>query len=147
MDILIDNERMKSIIEFWQKKCADAEAKNAELKAENAVIKTSYINFITKLKREMITKDDIQDLKNTVKKFVEERNSLILENERLKEENFNFEEIVKLCRCEQYKQTLQEIKAAAEMNICSNCVIHKRECNCQCLADEILQKITKAEEE
>lgn len=36
------------------------------------------------------------------------------ENERLKEENFNFEEIVKLCRCEQYQQTLQEIKEIAE---------------------------------
>lgn len=45
------------------------------------------------------------------------------------------------------KSCLQEIKAIAENNLCSNCVIHKRECNCRCLADEILQKITKAEEE
>lgn len=34
-----ENERMKSIIEFWQKMYADAEAENAELKAENDRLK------------------------------------------------------------------------------------------------------------
>lgn len=44
------------------------------------------------------------------------------------------------------RRILQEIKAIAEMDICSNCITQKREINCQCLADTILQKITKAEE-
>ena len=64
----------------------------AELKAENAEIKISYINFIAKLKREMITKDDIQDLKDTAKRFVEERNSLRKENAELKAENERLKE-------------------------------------------------------
>lgn len=89
---------------------------NAELKAENVEIKISYINFIAKLKREMITKDDIQDLKHTVKNFVEEYNSLILEIERLKREN----EIItgmhnsSSNRFDKLYNTLQEIKAIAE---------------------------------
>jgi regulator of replication initiation timing len=102
----------------------------AELKAENVEIKTSYINFIAKLKREMITKDDIQDLKNTAKKFVEERNSLRFENERLKEENvkllFGKGTLVEFCNKltqiidkkkeseNKLLQTLQEIKEIAE---------------------------------
>ena len=44
-----------------------------------------------------------------------------------------------------YRQTLQEIKEVAEMDVCSNCITQKREYNCQCLADTILQLITKAE--
>lgn len=51
------------------------------------------------------------------------------------------------CKCARLRKTLQEIKAIAEMDICSNCIAQKQEINCQCLADTILQLITKAESE
>ena len=51
------------------------------------------------------------------------------------------------CEICKYKQTLIEIKEIAKMDICSNCITQKRECNCQCLTDTILQKITKALQE
>ena len=115
----------------------------AELKAENVKIKTSYINFIAKLKREMITKDDIQDLKNTAKKFVEERNSLRFENERLKREN---EIITGMCnsasnRFDKIYQTLQEIKAIAKEEY------YAVEPDARYIVDKILNLITKAESE
>lgn len=46
---------------------------------------------------------------------------------------------------ERLKTCLQEIKAIAKMDICSNCISQKREDNCQCLADTILQKISEVE--
>lgn len=81
------------------------EQENAELKAENVEIKTSYINFIAKLKQEMITKDDIQDLKDTAKRFVEERNSLRKENAELKAENERMKEENRYYKAELKEQT------------------------------------------
>lgn len=112
----------------------------AELKAENMEIKTSYINFIAKLKREMITKDDIQDLKDTAKRFVEERNSLRKENAALKAEN------------ERLTSCLQEIKEIADVR-CNECKYGKDGISCkygdcgEAKLHLITQLITKAESE
>jgi len=138
----------------------------AELKAENVEIKTSYINFIAKLKREMITKDDSQDLKDTAKRFVEERNSLRkenaelkaykdvnedfktaweelkAENERLKEEKGGMQILIDnyIALTEKYHQTLQEIKAIAEDAMAKQQEYKKD-------FEQILDLITKAESE
>ena len=104
-----DKELQKAVIEEFLKE-------NAELKAENMEIKTSYINFIAKLKREMITKDDIQDLKNTVKKFVEERNSLKAENERLKSQ-LDFE----VQKKEVFETENERLKTQYNCYACGNC--------------------------
>lgn len=65
------------------------------------------------------------------------------ENARLREENFNFEEIVKLCRCEQYRQTLQEIKEITERNIEIADTEGLSGCYRRGLAKQILQKISE----
>ena len=86
-----------------------------------------------------------------------ENAELKAENERLKEEILKWQKAYSRQyqinenkgynkKEEQYRQTLQEIKAIAKMDICSNCITQKREINCQCLADTILQLITKEEE-
>lgn len=140
------------------------EQENAALKAENAEIKTSYINFIAKLKAEMITKDDIQDLKDTVKRFVEERNSLRFENDRLKEENYGlnqellgYKKGVQAFEIIELKQTLQEIKAIANNCIkgCVDCSLIAEPYECEDCTDggmaklgkKIIELITKAEKE
>lgn len=73
------------------------------------------------------------------KGYIKQLDQLKAENKQLKEENFNFEEIVKLCRCEQYKQTLTEIKEIAEKQCVSgvNCIDMK----------QILQKISEVKDE
>lgn len=103
------------------------------LEAENVEIKTSYINFIAKLKQEMITKDDIQDLKDTVKRFVEERNSLRKENAELKAEN------------ERQKSCLQEIKKIAEEHINTRMLLSDKKSFLE--FNNIYKLITKAESE
>lgn len=143
----------------YYKQLKRLEKENAGLKAENVGIKISYINFIVKLKREMITKDDIQDLKNMVNKFVEERNSLKAENERLKEikdDFFNQAEIShqavqdKNKIIEKLETVMQEIKAYAERqllvtNVRTNQMVYYADFSEY--RNEILQKITKAESE
>lgn len=147
MDILVDKERMNSIIEFWQKKCADAEAENAELKAliaQRDESITAQAEIILKLKAE---NDKLKALCDTYKTCYQAKHSDIK------------------CLFIKYKQTLQEIKAIAE-NIINNddkpaCVNDKEcplndgdgfdnHCNMRCpfiLGKQILDLITKAEEE
>lgn len=85
-----------------------------KLKEENARLKREYdildgIIDLNNAKIGQLQKEN-ERLKEKIIKLSEEKGSLIVKNNTLKEENFNFEEIVKLCRCEQYEQTLQEIK-------------------------------------
>lgn len=92
---------------------------------------------------------------NTIKKKDRENAELKAENERLKEElaTYGATGVCEVCSdkanklADKYLGCLQEIKEIAVMDICSNCITQKREYNCQCLADTILQKITKAESE
>ena len=126
----------------------------AELAKENVEIKTSYINFIAKLKREMITKDDIQDLKDTAKRVVEECNSLRNENAELKAENERLKEefriesltdkttgetIYRSNLVNKYRIILQEIMVIAEEN--------KDTAQYGGICKSILDLITKAESE
>lgn len=146
---ITQNEQLKTHIDGLEKK-------NAALEAENAEIKISYINFIAKLKAEMITKDDIQDLKDTVKRFVEERNSLRFENDRLKEENYGlnqellgYKKGVQAFKIIELKQTLQEIKEVALLG--TNTYKEEKEPNSlstwkNAQFEKILNLITKAEE-
>lgn len=83
--------RLQISLDFADNTIKKKDRENAELKAENDTLK-SQLDFEVQKKEVFETK-----------------------NEQLKEKIKNFEEVVKLCRCEQYQQTLQEIKAIAEL--------------------------------
>ena len=108
--------------------------------------KSSYVEQLEKENAELKAYKDVNE------DFKTAWTELKAENERLKEENFNFEEIVKLCRCEQYKQTLQEIKAIADIR-CNECKYGKDGISCkygdcgEAKLHLITQLITKAESE
>ena len=139
-----ENAELKALISQRDASVAAQAEIILKLKTENVEIKTSYINFIAKLKREIITKDDIQDLKNTVKKFVEERNSLRFENKRLKEElaTYGATGVCEVCSdkanklADKYLGCLQEIKT----RIPEDYKIYQ-------WYEDVIQLITKAESE
>ena len=105
---------------------------------------------ISELKKEISTLqgsiDAYQMSENEANEIIAE---LKAENDRLKEENFNFEEIIKLCRCKQYQQTLQKIKKHIAKICKEECgYVQKKRCpDCDCRYGAILDLITKAEEE
>lgn len=69
----------------------------------------------------------------------------VQENEQLKKENFNLEEIIKLCMCEQYQQTLQEIKEIAKREF--NKKLKDKDCfECDTSFSAILRKISEVME-
>ena len=81
-------------------------------------------------------------IKTNLDFLIKECNRLEFENKLLKADYEASEaENVKLKSC------LQEIKENVEADICSNCITQKREINCNCLANVILDLITKAESE
>ena len=103
-------ETLKKVKDFACINLKNYIADNNKLKAENATYKANADAV-----QKYIAQNE--QLKTHIDGLGKKNAALKAENERLKEENWNFEEVVKLCRCEQYQQTLQEIKAIAEFHI------------------------------
>ena len=151
-------ETLKKVKDFACINLKNYIADNDKLKAENERLKEE-IKEVKKYQyqQEYLDKEiaELKAYKDVNEDFKIAWEELKAENARLKEEltTYGATGVCEVCSdkanklADKYLGCLQEIKEIAKMDICSNCVTQKREDNCQCLADTILQLITKVESE